>query len=82
MGYEVSVGKNLSYEVDFIATKGSEILYYQVSLTALDEVTYERELRSLLKINDQYPKYLITMDKIDFSKDGIIHLNLFDFLLN
>jgi predicted AAA+ superfamily ATPase len=82
MGYEVSVGKNLSYEVDFIATKGSEILYYQVSLTALDERTYERELRLLLKINDQYPKYLITMDKIDLSKDGIVHINLFDFLLN
>ncbi|MDM8533595.1 ATP-binding protein [Clostridiaceae bacterium HSG29] len=82
MGYEVAVGKNLSYEVDFIATKGSEILYYQVSLTVLDEGTYERELRSLLKIKDQHSKYLITMDKIDFSKDGIIHLNLFDFLLN
>ena len=72
----------MSYEVDFIAVKGMQKLYFQVSLTALDELTYERELNSLLKINDQYPKYLITMDKVDLSKDGIMHLNLFDFLLD
>ena len=58
LGYEVNVGKNMSYEVDFIAVKGMQKLYFQVSLTALDELTYERELNSLLKINDQYPKYL------------------------
>lgn len=81
LGYEVNVGKNMSYEVDFIAVKGMHRLYFQVSLSALDELTYEREMNSLLKINDQYPKYLITMDKIDLSKDGIIHVNLFDFLL-
>lgn len=80
-GYEVAVGKNMTYEVDFIATKGEERLYYQVSLTALDETTFERELRPLLKIKDQYPKYLITMDKMNLSKDGITHINLFDFLL-
>jgi predicted AAA+ superfamily ATPase len=81
LGYEVNVGKNMSYEVDFIAVKGMQRLYFQVSLSALDELTYEREMNSLLKINDQYPKYLITMDKIDLSKDGIMHVNLFDFLL-
>lgn len=81
LGYEVNVGKNMSYEVDFIAVKGMHRLYFQVSLSALDELTYEREMNSLLKINDQYPKYLITMDKIDLSKDGVIHVNLFDFLL-
>jgi len=81
LGYEVTVGKNLSYEVDFIAVKGSAKLYFQVSLTALDETTYDREMNSLLKINDQYPKYLITMDKLDLSKEGIVHLNLFNFLL-
>ncbi len=81
LGYEVNVGKNMSYEVDFIAVKGLHRLYFQVSLSALDELTYEREMNSLLKINDQYPKYLITMDKIDLSKDGIMHVNLFDFLL-
>jgi len=81
LGYEVNVGKNMSNEVDFIAVKGMDRLYFQVSLSALDELTYEREMNSLLKINDQYPKYLITMDKINLSKEGIIHVNLFDFLL-
>lgn len=81
LGYEVTVGKNMSYEVDFIAVRGKKKLYFQVSLTALDEDTYERELKSLLRINDQYPKYLITMDKLDLSKNGIVHVNLFDFLL-
>jgi hypothetical protein len=81
LGYEVTVGKNMSYEVDFIAVKGLKKLYFQVSLTALDKNTYERELKSLLKIKDQYPKYLITMDKLDLSKDGITHIKLFDFLL-
>jgi len=81
LGYEVTVGKNMSYEVDFIAVKGTVKLYFQVSLTALDDNTYKREMNSLLKISDQYPKYLITMDKLDLSKDGIIHINLFDLLL-
>ena len=81
MGYEVTVGKNMSYEVDFIAIKGTARMYFQVSLTALDDATYEREINSLIKINDQFPKYLITMDKVDLSKEGIVHLNLIDFLL-
>jgi len=81
MGYEVSIGKNMSFEVDFIAVKGLNRLYFQVSLTALESSTYDREINALLKINDQYPKYLITMDKLNLSKNGIVHLNLFDFLL-
>ena len=81
-GYEVTVGKNLSYEVDFIAVKNTEPVYFQVSLTALEESTLNREMQSLSKINDQYPKFLVTMDKIDLSNNGIKHLNLFDFLLD
>ncbi|BEP29236.1 ATP-binding protein [Helicovermis profundi] len=81
-GYEVTVGKNLSYEVDFIAVKNAEPLYFQVSLTTLEESTLNREIQSLSKINDQYPKILITMDKVDLSNNGIRHLNLFDFLLD
>lgn len=81
LGYEVAVGKYMSYEVDFIAVKGKKKMYFQVCLSALEETTYERELNSLLKINDQYSKYLVTMDKLDLSKDGIVHLNLFDLLL-
>lgn len=81
LGFEVTVGKFMSYEVDFIAVKGIKKLYFQVSLSALEDSTYEREMSSLIKINDQYPKYLVTMDRLDLSKDGIVHLNLFDMLL-
>lgn len=81
LGYEVTVGKYMSHEVDFIAVKGANRLYFQVSLTALNEETCKREMNVLLVINDQYPKYLITMDKVDLSMKGIKHLNLFDFLL-
>ena len=80
-GYEVSVGKNMSYEVDFIAVKNGEPIYLQVSLSALDESTYQREIHSLSKIMDQYPKYLITMDQVDLSFNGIKHLNLITFLV-
>lgn len=41
----------------------------------------ERQFRTLLNIIDQYPKYVLSMDKINFSKEGIIHKNIFDFLL-
>ena len=46
------------------------------------EETIDREFAPLKNINDNYPKYVITMDEVDMSQDGIIHLNLIDFLLN
>ncbi len=82
LGYTVYVGKNMAKEVDFIAMKGEQIAYFQVALTALELETYSREINVLFSIDDQYPKYLITTDAVDLSKDGIIHLNLFDFLLD
>lgn len=81
MGYTVYVGKNMSKEVDFIATKSNNTIYLQVALTALDSETLLRELTPLSTISDHYPKYLLTMDDLDLSKDGIRHVNLFDFLL-
>ncbi len=81
LGYEVTVGKNMTHEVDFIAVKGEKRLYVQVCLTALEESTYTREVSALLNIKDQYPKYLISLDKVDLSKDGIVHVRLLDFLL-
>ncbi len=80
-GFSVSVGKHLEQEVDFICSKANKIIYIQVCLSALDENTYARELNPLLQIKDQYPKYLISMDKLDLSTKGIIHLNLINFLL-
>ena len=79
-GYDVCVGKTKKGEIDFIAMKTNEVKYIQVSLTVSDEKTYEREMSAFDEIKDNYPKYLITTDKLDYSKNGIIHLNLFDFL--
>jgi hypothetical protein len=81
-GYEVTIGKTGPLEVDFVATKTKEITYYQVSATIMNEDTRKRELKPLKKIDDNYPKYVLTMDKniyTDYS--GIKVKNIIDFLL-
>lgn len=78
--YEVTVGKIKNYEINFIARKINETIYIQVSQTVADENTFERELRPLKLIKDNYKKYIITMDQLDYSNEGIIHLNIIDFL--
>ena len=80
-GYTISTGLYNSLEVDFVAQKGTDIRYYQVSLSVMEETVLARELAPFQKITDNFPKYLITMDTIDFSQNGIIHQNLYDFLL-
>jgi len=80
-GYEVTVGKMADKEIDFIATKNNEIEYYQVTYIMEKASTREREFSSLNMIDDQYPKYVLSMDEIDFSQDGINHVNLINFLL-
>lgn len=80
--YDVYVGKVSDKEVDFVAIKDNKPSYYQVSYLMENEETRNREFASLKDIKDNYPKYILTMDKVDFSKDGIIHLNIEDFLLS
>ncbi|MGI6728270.1 MAG: ATP-binding protein [Anaerovoracaceae bacterium] len=81
-GYEVTIGKIGSLEVDFVATKSNEKIYYQVSATILDEKTRERELRPLQSIPDNYPKYILTMGQNIFNDySGIKVQNILDFLL-
>lgn len=80
-GYEVYIGKNNDYEVDFIGHKNGKKLYVQVSYLLADEVTIEREFRSLERIPDNFPKYVVSMDEFDFSRNGIQHMNIKDFLL-
>ena len=81
-GYEVSIGKIGTLEVDFIAEKTNERIYYQVSATVLDEASKTRELRPLQAIADNYPKYMLTMDQTIFSDyAGIKVQNIIDFLL-
>lgn len=81
-GYNVHVGKTDNYEIDFIAYKGSNIIYIQVCyLLSLDK-TIQREFGNLEMIKDNYPKYVISADLLDFSQNGIKHLNIINFLLN
>jgi uncharacterized protein len=81
-GYEVTIGKIGSLEVDFVASKTNEKIYYQISATIMDEKTRERELRPLESISDNYPKYILTMDQTVFNDySGIRVKNIIDFLL-
>ncbi len=82
-GYEVTVGKNDSFEVDFIATNSSEKKYYQVTYTMMDENVKQREIGVLKNIKDNYEKTVLTMDKLynNTSDEGIKIKYLIDFLL-
>ena len=81
-GYEVYVGKYDDIEVDFIAIKPNEKIYYQVSRSILDEKVEEREKKSLLAIHDNYRKVILTMDNVKNKElDGIQVINIIDFLM-
>jgi predicted AAA+ superfamily ATPase len=80
-GYRVNIGKIDEKEIDFIATKQNSKEYYQVALTALDERVKERELDPLIRVSDNYPKYLLTLDFITGDYEGIKQVNLIDWLL-
>ncbi|OUN97358.1 ATPase [Pseudoflavonifractor sp. An44] len=81
-GYEVYVGKVDDLEVDFVAMDGREIRYYQVAATVREEETLRRELASLQKINDHYPKRILTLDddpEADY--DGIRRIHALEWLM-
>lgn len=79
----VYVGRLGDSEVDFVALDQDGPSYYQVSLSVLDETTLNRELHPLKSIRDNYPKYLLTMDRIgNGSHEGILQVNLVDWLLS
>lgn len=80
--YEVYIGKTRNGEVDFLAKKDGNIKYIQVTYELNNsDKTIQREFGAFKSIDDNYPKYVISLDNMDFSRDGIIHLNLIDFLL-
>ncbi len=79
--YEVYVGKIPNGEVDFVAVKGDKREYYQVAYYLAEQAVIDREFGAFRGIPDNYPKYVLSMDKFDFSKDGIIHKNVIKFLL-
>ncbi len=80
-GNKVEIGKIGDKEIDFVATIGGDKIYYQVAATILDSNTFEREIAPLKKINDHFPKYILSMDEIPVSEDGIKQINIVDFLL-
>lgn len=84
-GYEVYIGKYDDLEVDFVAKNSKDLIYYQVALTTRDDSNnkiLERELAPLRKINDNYPKYILTLDDdLDADFDGIKKINVLDWLL-
>lgn len=81
-GYKVYVGKVDELEVDFVAENRSGLKYYQVALSVRDEKVLERELKSLQKTGDHYPKVLLTLDMdLETDYDGITKINVIDWLL-
>lgn len=80
-GYKINVGRNAdNSEVDFVCEKSGKYKYIQVSYRLTSEKTLNREITPLLKIPDKYESILITAENHDFSKDGVKHLNIIDFL--
>ncbi|HPE58268.1 MAG TPA: ATP-binding protein [Bacteroidales bacterium] len=80
-GYKVSVGSLDDFEIDFVAEKHDEKKYFQVTYMMTDEKTTLRETGNLLKIKDNYPKYIISMDELPASNiEGIKQMNIREFL--
>lgn len=80
-GYEVYVGKTVKGEIDFIVMNDGEKSYYQALYLLADEKVIDREFGAYESVKDNFPKYVLSMDKLDFSRDGIVHKNILDFLL-
>lgn len=79
-GYDVRIGIINEKEIDFVCTKGKEKIYIQVTYKLENDKTIEREFSALAKINDNFDKYVLSMDKLDFSGSGLKHRNIIDFL--
>ncbi len=81
-GYDVYIGKTKNGEIDFIAIKSNIKEYYQVTYLLDSDKVIDREFNAFNTIDDNYPKYVLSLDKTDFSRDGIIHKNIIDWLLS
>ena len=81
-GYEVHVGKMGQTEVDFVAKKDDVISYYQITASLMEQTTFEREIKPLKRINDNYPKRILTLERFTLGNyEGIEVLNAVDWLL-
>jgi hypothetical protein len=84
LGYEVKIGQLYSTEIDFVGTKGDDVVYVQAAYLITEEKTFNREFGNLMPIKDNYPKYVISMTPYMDSSNwkGIIHIPFVDFLKN
>lgn len=80
-GYEVTVGKNGDKEIDFVCSMRGEKMYVQVAYLLASEETIAREFGAYDSVRDFFPKYVVSLDEFDMSRDGIKHRNVRDFLL-
>ena len=81
-GYDVYVGKTENGEIDFVVDDFDKRFYIQVADILSDDKVIEREFGAYKNVDDNFPKYVITMDKMDYSMNGIIHKNIIDWLLD
>lgn len=79
--YKVTVGRTGEKEIDFVCDKQGEKLYVQVCYLLASEETVKREFGAYGSIRDNYPKYVVSLDEFNMSRDGIKHRNIRDFLL-
>lgn len=80
-GYKVTVGKTREKEIDFVCDKHGEKLYVQVTYLLASEDTIKREFGAYDTIRDNFPKYVVSLDEFDMSRNGIKHRNIREFLL-
>jgi len=81
-GYEITVGRIGKKEIDFIGVKDEKRIYVQVCYLLASEDTVNREFGVYYDVADNFPKYVVSMDELDMSRDGIVHQNIRDFLLS
>lgn len=79
--YKVTVGRTGDKEIDFVCDKSGEKLYVQVAYLLASDETVQREFDAYDNIRDNYPKYVVSLDEFDMSRNGIKHRNICDFLL-
>ena len=84
LGYEVKIGQLYNTEIDFVGTKGDEVVYVQAAYLITEEKTFSREFGNLMLIKDNHPKYVISMTPyMDATKwEGIVHIPFVEFLKN
>lgn len=80
-GYTVFAGKTYKGEIDFVAIRNGKKCFIQVAYLLASEETVKREFGAYSRITDASPKYVMSLDKLDMSHDGIVHMNIIDFLL-